>query len=117
MGTVINLKDIPSILRKRKLRDFTGEDRKIISDILFVKELIQDCYKKQAKIVQETIERKREAGYCGGYIYCLNYTGEKFSCKDCKNQRANPQYHKKLSRYGEIRRVERFQEKNRKQKK
>lgn len=105
LALIVN--DLPQILRKRKIKDLTLADRKVIVGMLTIKELVQTSYRKQARIMQETIRQKRESGYCGGFIYCLNFTGKAYMCATCRKQKANPTYSKKVSEYGKIRQAER----------
>lgn len=114
LSLIVN--DLPQILRKRKIQDLTRADRKVIYGMLAIKEMVQESYQKQSRIIQDTIRQKRKAGYCGGFIYCLQYTGEHYMCDGCKKQKANPSYSRKLSEYGKIRRAEREKERGNKKK-
>lgn len=105
LSLIVN--DLPQILRSRKIKDLTRADKKVIVGMLTIKEMVQESYQKQAKIIQNTIRQKRKAGYCGGFVYCLQFTGEHYMCKGCKKQKANPSYSRKLSEYGKIRKAER----------
>lgn len=105
LSLIVN--DLPQILRKRKIKDLTSADKKVIVGMLAIKELVQKSYQKQARLMQDTIQSKRKAGYCGGFIYCLQYTGKHYMCEACKKQKANPSYSRKLSEYGKIRKAER----------
>lgn len=105
LSLIVN--DLPQILRKRKIKDLTRADKKVIVGMLAIKELVQKSYQKQARLMQETIRQKREAGYCGGFVYCLQFTGKKYMCDGCKKQKANPTYSRKISEYGRIRKAER----------
>ena len=110
LATVLTLEEIPAVIRQKKLGDLTRSDRRVIAGMLFIKELVQKSYQQQARIMQATIRRKREEGYCGGFVYCLEYTGKAYMCAKCKKQKANPNYSRKMSEYGRIRQAERAKE-------
>ncbi len=114
LSLIVN--DLPQILRKRKIQDLTRADRKVIYGMLAIKEMVQKSYQKQAKLIQDTIREKRAAGYCGGFVYCLQYTGKSYMCEGCRKQKANPSYSKKLSEYGKIRKAEKEKERQSKTK-
>jgi hypothetical protein len=105
LSLIVN--DLPQILRKRKISDLTKADKKLILGMLSIKEMVQASYKHQAKLIQDTIRKKRDNGYCGGFIYCLNYSGDNYMCPTCKKQKANPSYSRRTSEYGQIRKAER----------
>jgi hypothetical protein len=110
LSLIVN--DLPQILRKRKITDLTRADKKLILGMLAIKEMVQESYQKQARLIQETIRQKREAGYCGGFIYCLQYSGKKYMCDACRKQKANPTYSRKMSEYGKIRQAEKEKERH-----
>ncbi len=105
LSLIVN--DLPQILRKRKIKDLTRADKKVIVGMLAIKELVQESYRRQARLIQDAIRQKRKAGYCGGFIYCLQHTGKSYMCPTCKKQKANPSYSRKMSEYGKIRQAER----------
>lgn len=105
LSLIVN--DLPDILRRRRIKDLTRSDKKLIVGMLAIKELVQQSYQKQARLMQQTIKEKRKAGYCGGFVYCLQYTDKKYMCDACRKQKANPSYSRKMSEYGRIRQAER----------
>lgn len=107
IAAVLKLEEIPDIIKTKKFKDYTPKDKKFIAGMLLIKELVQTGYQKQAKIIQETIRKKREYGYCGGFVYCLEFTGKEYMCSGCKRQKANPKYHRRPSQYGKLRQAER----------
>jgi hypothetical protein len=110
LSLIVN--DLPQILRKRRIKDLTGADKKVILGMLAIKEMVQKSYQKQARLIQDCIRQKREAGYCGGFIYCLQYSGKKYMCDTCRKQKANPAYSRKMSEYGRIRKAEKEKSRN-----
>ncbi len=107
VASILSLEELPPSIRRKPLDKLSRSDVKVITGMLQVKEWVQDSYRQQSRIMQAVIVRKRKAGYCGGFVYCLNYTGKEYMCADCKRQKANPRYSKKLSPYGQIRKAER----------
>src|SRR5579885_2326140 len=105
-GAALKLEEIPYAIRQKPLGSLTRADRKVIAGMLFIKEIVQESFQKQARIMQDTIRRKRKEGYCGGFVYCLEYTGKKYMCDNCRRKKANPTYSRKMSEYGRIRKAE-----------
>lgn len=108
VAAVLKIEEIPSVLKTKQFKDWNAKDRKFIAGMLLIKELVQTSYQKQSKIMSQTIQKKREYGYCGGFIYCLEYTGEAYMCPSCKRQKSNPKYSRRQSQYGKIRQAERL---------
>lgn len=107
VAQLLKLEEIPTVLKSKQFGKWTPKDRKFIAGMLLIKELVQTSYQKQSKIMSQTIQQKREYGYCGGFIYCLEYTGKHYMCSKCKSQKANPKYTRRQSQYGKIRQAER----------
>jgi len=105
-NVALTLDDIPHAIRHKLLGTLNKRDRKVIYGMMAIKELVQESYQKQARIIQATIRKKRDEGYCGGFVYCLEYTGKDYMCAKCKKQKANPSYSRKMSEYGRIRKAE-----------
>lgn len=105
--TSLKIEEIPEIIKSKPFKEYTLKDKKFIAGMLLIKEIVQVSYQKQSKIMTQTIQRKREYGYCGGFIYCLEFTGKNYLCSNCKKQKAKPKYHRKQSQYGKLRQAER----------
>ena len=107
VSQILNLKELPAILKSKKFKDYSLKDQKFIGGMLLIKEIVQVSYQKQARLMQETIREKRKHGYCGGFIYCLEYSGKEYMCPACKRQKDHPKYSRRQSPYGKIRQMER----------
>ena len=103
--------DLSTKLRGKQIGKLTKADRDEINNLLLVKDIIRDGFKKQAKIAQSIIDQKRALGYCGGFQYCTNYTGDNFMCAECRWQKDHPRFHRKQSEYGKLREIEKKQAK------
>ena len=103
----LKIEEVPEIIKGKPFKNYTLKDKKFIAGMLLIKELVQISYQKQSKIMTQTIQKKREYGYCGGFIYCLEFTGKHYMCASCKKQKKNPKYAKKQSQYGKLRQAER----------
>lgn len=115
VASILSLGELPASVRRKPFGKLSRADLKLITGMLQVKEWVQQSYKEQSRIMQATIVRKRKAGYCGGFVYCLNYTGKHHMCADCKRQKTKPRYSKRLSPYGQIRKAERAKERQERQ--
>lgn len=81
--------------------------RNIAVGILLVKGRIQSYYATAARLEADLSAFKAKHGYCAGRPYCMNQVSEEGGlCVDCKKERGNPKYKKRVSEYGKMRRKE-----------
>jgi NADH pyrophosphatase NudC (nudix superfamily) len=68
---------------------------------------IRDAYQRMNGELHKLVKWKREHGYCGKGLSCMNRSGESFACKDCRtlhHPRASVAY---TTPYGKWRKEER----------
>lgn len=106
-AVVLRIEEVPAAIRKKPVVKLTKADRKVIAGVLFIKEIVQEGYRKLSKTTVEILRQKRAEGYCAGWVYCLNYSGKHYMCNACKQKKANPMYRRHMSKYGQIRQIER----------